>query len=159
MDWMGHQLEAGLCGPLEGLHILLSAHPAQGGIAYISCAESILNHTPSPDLGRGPMSPRDPLCFSCSLGFGSRLGKRFCQCQTAPLDRPHFGYKQQGSAAVEAVITFHPYLSGDKMDLSSISDPLIRSTILGFVSNFGQVPKQVQHPMIFVLLSQECVWG
>ncbi|EFB21793.1 hypothetical protein PANDA_016914 [Ailuropoda melanoleuca] len=54
-----------------------------------------------------------------------------------------FGYKQQGSAAVEAVNTFHPYFYGDKMDLSSIRDPLIRSTILGFVSNFGQVPKQL----------------
>ncbi|XP_049501299.1 WD repeat- and FYVE domain-containing protein 4 isoform X1 [Panthera uncia] len=54
-----------------------------------------------------------------------------------------FGYKQQGSAAVEAVNTFHPYFYGDRMDLSSISDPLIRSTILGFVSNFGQVPKQL----------------
>lgn len=56
-----------------------------------------------------------------------------------------FGYKQQGSAAVESVNTFHPYFYGDKVDLSSISDPLIRSTVLGFVSNFGQVPKQVQH--------------
>ncbi|XP_066098694.1 WD repeat- and FYVE domain-containing protein 4 isoform X2 [Saccopteryx bilineata] len=54
-----------------------------------------------------------------------------------------FGYKQQGSAAVEAVNTFHPYFYGDKMDLSSISDSLIRNTILGFVSNFGQVPKQL----------------
>lgn len=54
-----------------------------------------------------------------------------------------FGYKQQGSAAVEAVNTFHPYFYGDKMDLSSIRDPLIRSTILGFVSNFGQVPRQL----------------
>ncbi|XP_059025625.1 WD repeat- and FYVE domain-containing protein 4 isoform X3 [Mustela lutreola] len=54
-----------------------------------------------------------------------------------------FGYKQQGSAAVESVNTFHPYFYGDKVDLSSISDPLIRSTVLGFVSNFGQVPKQL----------------
>ncbi|KAM7072689.1 WD repeat- and FYVE domain-containing protein 4 isoform 1-T3 [Molossus nigricans] len=54
-----------------------------------------------------------------------------------------FGYKQQGSAAVEAVNTFHPYFYGDKMDLSSIGDPLIRNTVLGFVSNFGQVPKQL----------------
>ncbi|TEA39142.1 hypothetical protein DBR06_SOUSAS13510053 [Sousa chinensis] len=54
-----------------------------------------------------------------------------------------FGYKQQGSAAVEAVNIFHPYFYGDKMDLSSVSDPLIRSTILGFVSNFGQVPRQL----------------
>lgn len=54
-----------------------------------------------------------------------------------------FGYKQQGPAAVEAVNTFHPYFYGDRIDLSSISDPLIKSTILGFISNFGQVPKQV----------------
>ncbi|KFO33980.1 WD repeat- and FYVE domain-containing protein 4 [Fukomys damarensis] len=54
-----------------------------------------------------------------------------------------FGYKQQGPAAVEAVNTFHPYFYGDRVDLSSISDPLIKSTILGFVSNFGQVPKQL----------------
>ncbi|CAH7126598.1 Wdfy4 [Phodopus roborovskii] len=54
-----------------------------------------------------------------------------------------FGYKQQGPAAVEAVNTFHPYFYGDRIDLSSISDPLIKSTILGFISNFGQVPKQI----------------
>lgn len=58
-----------------------------------------------------------------------------------------FGFKQQGPAAVEAVNTFHPYFYGDKVDLGSIGDPLIRNTILGFVSNFGQVPKQVQHAM------------
>ncbi|XP_019355019.2 WD repeat- and FYVE domain-containing protein 4 [Alligator mississippiensis] len=60
-----------------------------------------------------------------------------------------FGYKQHGSAAVEAVNTFHPYFYGDKMDLNSITDPLIKSTILGFVSNFGQIPKQLftkHHP-------------
>ncbi|XP_047409355.1 WD repeat- and FYVE domain-containing protein 4 isoform X3 [Sciurus carolinensis] len=54
-----------------------------------------------------------------------------------------FGYKQQGPAAVEAINIFHPYFYGDRVDLSSISDPLIKSTILGFVSNFGQVPKQL----------------
>ncbi|XP_049646593.1 WD repeat- and FYVE domain-containing protein 4 [Suncus etruscus] len=54
-----------------------------------------------------------------------------------------FGYKQQGSASVEAINTFHPYFYGNKIDLKSISDPLIRNTILGFVSNFGQVPKQL----------------
>ncbi|KAH0510243.1 WD repeat- and FYVE domain-containing protein 4 [Microtus ochrogaster] len=54
-----------------------------------------------------------------------------------------FGCKQQGQAAVEAVNTFHPYFYGDRIDLNSISDPLIKSTILGFISNFGQVPKQV----------------
>lgn len=54
-----------------------------------------------------------------------------------------FGHKQQGSAAVEAVNTYHPYFYGDKMDLNNIKDPLIKSTILGFISNFGQIPKQV----------------
>lgn len=68
-----------------------------------------------------------------------------------------FGYKQQGPAAVEAVNTFHPYFYGDKIDLGSIGDPLIRNTILGFVSNFGQVPKQVQCATSFVFLSQHSV--
>lgn len=72
-----------------------------------------------------------------------------------------FGYKQQGSAAVEAVNTFHPYFYGDKVDLGSIGDPLIRNTILGFVSNFGQVPKQVQHatssPVFFSPISVRSV--
>ncbi|XP_074089216.1 WD repeat- and FYVE domain-containing protein 4-like isoform X3 [Macrotis lagotis] len=54
-----------------------------------------------------------------------------------------FGYKQHGPAAVEAVNTFHPYFYGDKMDLHKVTDPLIKSTILGFVSNFGQIPKQL----------------
>ncbi|XP_069720218.1 WD repeat- and FYVE domain-containing protein 4 isoform X2 [Phaenicophaeus curvirostris] len=53
-----------------------------------------------------------------------------------------FGHKQHGSAAVEAVNTYHPYFYGDKMDLN-IKDPLIKSTILGFISNFGQIPKQL----------------
>ncbi|XP_067876782.1 WD repeat- and FYVE domain-containing protein 4 isoform X2 [Heterodontus francisci] len=54
-----------------------------------------------------------------------------------------FGYKQQGSAAVEAVNVFHPYFYDDQVDLSSIKDPLKKSTVLGFVSNFGQIPKQL----------------
>ncbi|NWR28148.1 WDFY4 protein, partial [Tachuris rubrigastra] len=54
-----------------------------------------------------------------------------------------FGHKQHGSAAVEAVNTYHPYFYGDKTDLNNIKDPLIKSTILGFISNFGQIPKQV----------------
>ncbi|NWZ04396.1 WDFY4 protein, partial [Agelaius phoeniceus] len=54
-----------------------------------------------------------------------------------------FGHKQHGSAAVEAVNTYHPYFYGDKIDLNNIKDPLIKGTILGFISNFGQIPKQV----------------
>ncbi|XP_030628686.1 WD repeat- and FYVE domain-containing protein 4 [Chanos chanos] len=54
-----------------------------------------------------------------------------------------FGYKQQGSAAVEALNVFHPYFYADTHDSESMKDPLKKSTILGYVSNFGQIPKQL----------------
>ncbi|XP_070799266.1 WD repeat- and FYVE domain-containing protein 4 [Pituophis catenifer annectens] len=54
-----------------------------------------------------------------------------------------FGFKQQGPAAVKAVNTFHPYFYSDQVQMGTIDDPLIKSTILGFVSNFGQIPKQL----------------
>ncbi|XP_068423686.1 WD repeat- and FYVE domain-containing protein 4 isoform X1 [Clinocottus analis] len=53
-----------------------------------------------------------------------------------------FGYQQQGPAAVESVNTFHPYFYA-KRGRQDAKDPLIKSTILGYVSNFGQVPKQL----------------
>uniref|UniRef100_A0AAQ4PJK2 WDFY family member 4 n=1 Tax=Gasterosteus aculeatus aculeatus TaxID=481459 RepID=A0AAQ4PJK2_GASAC len=53
-----------------------------------------------------------------------------------------FGYRQQGPAAIESVNTFHPYFYAKK-GRRDASDPLIKSTILGYVSNFGQVPKQL----------------
>ncbi|KAG9341101.1 hypothetical protein JZ751_019855 [Albula glossodonta] len=54
-----------------------------------------------------------------------------------------FGYRQQGPAAVESVNTFHPYFYVEKLDSESLKDPLKKSTILGFISNFGQIPKQL----------------
>uniref|UniRef100_A0A3B4VM42 WDFY family member 4 n=1 Tax=Seriola dumerili TaxID=41447 RepID=A0A3B4VM42_SERDU len=45
-------------------------------------------------------------------------------------------------AAVESVNTFHPYFYAQRGWQNS-KDPLIKSTILGYVSNFGQVPKQL----------------
>ncbi|XP_060131096.1 WD repeat- and FYVE domain-containing protein 4 isoform X1 [Zootoca vivipara] len=54
-----------------------------------------------------------------------------------------FGYKQRGPTAVKAVNVFHPYFYGDQVHPDSISDPLIKNTVLGFVSNFGQIPKQL----------------
>ncbi|XP_059215445.1 WD repeat- and FYVE domain-containing protein 4 [Centropristis striata] len=53
-----------------------------------------------------------------------------------------FGHRQQGPAAVESVNTFHPYFYA-KRGQQGAKDPLIKSTILGYVSNFGQVPKQL----------------
>ncbi|KAG7513031.1 WD repeat-and FYVE domain-containing protein 4 [Solea senegalensis] len=62
-----------------------------------------------------------------------------------------FGFRQQGPAAVESVNTFHPYFYIQR-GRQNPKDPLIRSTILGYVSNFGQVPKQLftkAHPPRF----------
>ncbi|KAM7408785.1 hypothetical protein PAMA_002489 [Pampus argenteus] len=53
-----------------------------------------------------------------------------------------FGYRQQGPAAVESFNTFHPYFYAGRSQKDA-KDPLIKSTILGYVSNFGQVPKQL----------------
>ncbi|XP_017319576.1 WD repeat- and FYVE domain-containing protein 4 isoform X1 [Ictalurus punctatus] len=54
-----------------------------------------------------------------------------------------FGYKQQGPAAVEALNVFHPYFYTDKHDAESMRNPLKKSTVLGYISNFGQIPKQL----------------
>ncbi|KAM4607468.1 WD repeat- and FYVE domain-containing protein 4 [Polymixia lowei] len=56
-----------------------------------------------------------------------------------------FGYRQRGPAAVESVNTFHPYFYAQRQRRlqDGLADPLIKSTILGYVSNFGQVPKQL----------------
>ncbi|XP_008289614.1 WD repeat- and FYVE domain-containing protein 4 isoform X2 [Stegastes partitus] len=53
-----------------------------------------------------------------------------------------FGYRQQGPAAVESLNTFHPYFYA-RRGRQDAKDPVIKSTILGYVSNFGQVPKQL----------------
>ncbi|XP_051272681.1 WD repeat- and FYVE domain-containing protein 4 isoform X4 [Dicentrarchus labrax] len=53
-----------------------------------------------------------------------------------------FGYRQQGPAAVESVNMFHPYFYAQR-GRQGAKDPIIKSTILGYVSNFGQVPKQL----------------
>ncbi|XP_061692384.1 WD repeat- and FYVE domain-containing protein 4 isoform X2 [Syngnathoides biaculeatus] len=53
-----------------------------------------------------------------------------------------FGHRQQGPAAVESVNTFHPYFYAQR-GCHNAKDPLIKSTILGYVSNFGQIPKQL----------------
>ena len=66
-----------------------------------------------------------------------------------------FGFRQQGPAAVESVNMFHPYFYIQR-GRQNPKDPLIRSTILGYVSNFGQVPKQVQ---IKCWGSRESTWS
>ncbi|XP_011601683.2 WD repeat- and FYVE domain-containing protein 4 isoform X2 [Takifugu rubripes] len=53
-----------------------------------------------------------------------------------------FGHKQKGPAAVESMNTFHPYFYAQR-GRQNPTDPVIKNVILGYVSNFGQIPKQL----------------
>lgn len=55
-----------------------------------------------------------------------------------------FGYKQQGPPAVEAVNVFHHLFYEGQVDIYNINDPLKETATIGFINNFGQIPKQVR---------------
>ncbi|XP_058056243.1 WD repeat and FYVE domain-containing protein 3 [Anopheles bellator] len=54
-----------------------------------------------------------------------------------------FGYKQQGQASVEAVNVFHHLFYEGNVDIYNIDDPLKKNAAIGFINNFGQIPKQL----------------
>ncbi|KAL1459626.1 hypothetical protein WDU94_011590 [Cyamophila willieti] len=55
-----------------------------------------------------------------------------------------FGYKQTGPPAVEATNVFHHlFYEGKNNDIYNIDDPLKKNVIIGFINNFGQIPKQL----------------
>ena len=54
-----------------------------------------------------------------------------------------FGYKQQGTLAVESMNVFHHLFYEGAVNIDEIDDPLRRNAILGFINNFGQIPKQI----------------
>uniref|UniRef100_A0A8C4PW64 WD repeat and FYVE domain containing 3 n=1 Tax=Eptatretus burgeri TaxID=7764 RepID=A0A8C4PW64_EPTBU len=54
-----------------------------------------------------------------------------------------FGYKQQGPAAVDAVNLFHHLFYEGQVDIYNINDPLKKTATIGFINNFGQIPKQL----------------
>ena len=54
-----------------------------------------------------------------------------------------FGYKQQGPEATQAINTYHPFFYEGNVDIFSITDPLQRNATIGFINNFGQIPKQL----------------
>ncbi len=56
-----------------------------------------------------------------------------------------FGYKQQGPPAVEAVNVFHHLFYEGQVDIYNINDPLKETATIGFINNFGQIPKQVRY--------------
>ncbi|KAH8377111.1 hypothetical protein KR093_003521 [Drosophila rubida] len=54
-----------------------------------------------------------------------------------------FGCKQQGPAAVDAVNVFHHLFYEGNVDIYNIDDPLKKNATIGFINNFGQIPKQL----------------
>ncbi|XP_062992252.1 WD repeat and FYVE domain-containing protein 3 isoform X3 [Elgaria multicarinata webbii] len=54
-----------------------------------------------------------------------------------------FGHKQQGPTAVEAVNVFHHLFYEGQVDIYNINDPLKETATIGFINNFGQIPKQL----------------
>jgi hypothetical protein len=61
-----------------------------------------------------------------------------------------FGYKQQGMPAVESMNVFHHLFYEGAVNIDEIDDPLRRNAIIGFINNFGQIPKQLfkkPHPV------------
>ncbi|XP_055711660.1 WD repeat and FYVE domain-containing protein 3 [Phlebotomus papatasi] len=71
-----------------------------------------------------------------------------------------FGYKQQGPAAVDAVNVFHHLFYEGNVDIYNIDDPLKKNATIGFINNFGQIPKQLfkkPHPSKKMTLSKHGV--
>jgi hypothetical protein len=54
-----------------------------------------------------------------------------------------FGFKQQGTPAQEAANVFHHLFYEGAVNIDEIDDPLKRNAIIGFINNFGQIPKQL----------------
>ena len=54
-----------------------------------------------------------------------------------------FGYKQQGEAAIDASNVYHHLFYEGNVDIFSIDDPMQRNATIGFINNFGQIPKQL----------------
>ena len=54
-----------------------------------------------------------------------------------------FGYRQQGEHAIEASNVYHHLFYEGNVDIFSIDDPMQRNATIGFINNFGQIPKQL----------------
>ena len=69
-----------------------------------------------------------------------------------------FGFKQRGPAAVEANNVFHYLFYEGNVDIYSIQDPLKKNATIGFINNFGQIPKQVRplDQMHWVRVDKQC---
>ena len=77
-----------------------------------------------------------------------RLHRAALECDFVSSNLHHwidliFGYKQQGQQAVDSVNVFHHLFYEGNVDIYSIDDPLKQKATIGFINNFGQIPKQL----------------
>ena len=54
-----------------------------------------------------------------------------------------FGFRQHGEPAADYSNVFHHLFYEGNVDIFSIDDPLQRNATIGFINNFGQIPKQL----------------
>lgn len=54
-----------------------------------------------------------------------------------------FGYRQLGQPSVDSVNVFHHLFYEGNVDIYTIDDPLKKNATIGFINNFGQIPKQL----------------
>ncbi|CAH1111054.1 unnamed protein product [Psylliodes chrysocephalus] len=77
-----------------------------------------------------------------------RVHRQALECDFVSLNLHHwidliFGYKQQGQPAVDSVNVFHHLFYEGNVDIYNIDDPLKKNATIGFINNFGQIPKQL----------------
>jgi WD repeat and FYVE domain-containing protein 3 len=71
-----------------------------------------------------------------------------------------FGYKQQGQAAIDSMNAFHHLFYEGAVNIDEIDDPLRRNAIIGFINNFGQIPKQLfKKPHPVKKLNSQFIYG
>ncbi len=71
-----------------------------------------------------------------------------------------FGHKQQGQPAVDSANVFHHLFYEGAVNIDEIDDPLKRNAIIGFINNFGQIPKQLfKRPHPTKKLSVQLIYG
>ena len=71
-----------------------------------------------------------------------------------------FGHKQQGQLAIDAMNVFHHLFYEGAVNIDEIDDPLKRNAIIGFINNFGQIPKQLfKRPHPTKKLNFQLVYG
>nr|CAI5836643.1 unnamed protein product [Callosobruchus analis] len=93
------------------------------------------------DVVLPPWAKQDPREFI-------RVHRRALECDYVSQNLHHwidliFGYKQQGQPAVDAVNVFHHLFYEGNVDIYNIDDPLKKNATIGFINNFGQIPKQL----------------